>query len=170
MTFEEKIYEAGQEILSQIGIVSQSQFMKRGGNVDNILSIRSGRLARAVLGGLNQREQEGINTITIQGDTAIINKGVRVPYAALHELGGIREITQRMRKFFWAKFFETQDTKWIAMARSNQLVFPARPYLAPAVYSVDIKEILRKKGLEFVQYTITKIVEGARKALPLRMG
>jgi phage gpG-like protein len=62
---------------------------------------------------------------------------VRAVYGAVHEYGGTFTITPRQRRFFWAKFYETGDDLWKALALSVQYTIPARPYLRPAI---DAKE------------------------------
>lgn len=59
---------------------------------------------------------------------------VGVVYGAVHEYGLERQvITDRQRRFFWAKFAETGDDMWKALALSVTYTIPARPYLRPAV-------------------------------------
>lgn len=53
-------------------------------------------------------------------------------YGAVHEFGYTGVITDRQRRFFWAKWYETQDTMWKALALSTTYTIPARPYLRPA--------------------------------------
>lgn len=56
-------------------------------------------------------------------------------YAAVQEYGGTFTITPRQRRFFWAKFIETRDPMWRALALSVDYTIPARPYLRPAIDS-----------------------------------
>lgn len=58
---------------------------------------------------------------------------VGVPYGAAHEFGVTVEITDRQRAFFWAKFAETGEDMWKALALSDTYTIPARPYLRPAI-------------------------------------
>ena len=64
--------------------------------------------------------------------------GSKVPYAEIHEFGGTIKtvVTGKMRKFFWAMYFQTGDDKWKGMALSGKEEFTstigARPYLRPA--------------------------------------
>jgi len=58
---------------------------------------------------------------------------VGVSYAAAMEYGQTQIVTDRQRRFFWAKFAETGDNMWKAMALSMKLVTPARPYFRPAI-------------------------------------
>lgn len=59
---------------------------------------------------------------------------VGVIYGAVHEYGLEKQvITDRQRRFFWAKYAETGDEMWKALALSVTYTIPARPYLRPAV-------------------------------------
>jgi len=78
-----------------------------------------------------------------------------VPYAAVHEYGGRQEVTVKQRRFFWAKAIETEKDKWKAMALSDTLEFPERPYLRPALEATigDIVGIVEDEAVQ-------EIVEG----------
>ena len=63
-----------------------------------------------------------------------VNIEVGVVYGAVHEYGLEKQvITERQRRFFWAKFAETGDEMWRALALSITYTIPVRPYLRPAV-------------------------------------
>ena len=42
-------------------------------------------------------------------------------------------ITDKQRRFFWAKFSETQNGMWRALALSTTYTIPARPHFRPGV-------------------------------------
>lgn len=45
----------------------------------------------------------------------------------IHQRGGVMNQTDRMRKFFWAKFYESSEDKWKWMALSKRaMTFPVR--------------------------------------------
>ena len=174
MTEDNNIQAMADEVLSLIGVTAQTGYMSRGSGepIPNMITIRSGRLARSVL-GVGAREREGIAEVREEGDNIIMTKGTTVPYAALHELGGIRPVTPNMRKFFWAKFYESsardgednmsaETAKWFALTRATQLVYPPRPYLEPAIMEIkhDITNIIRKHIKEFLNVRIVQIVGG----------
>lgn len=58
---------------------------------------------------------------------------VGVVYGAVHEFGHTGIITDKQRRFFWAKYSETKDDMWKALALSTTYTIPARPYLRPAI-------------------------------------
>lgn len=169
MTFEEKVREAAVEIFNIIGVDATTKYMRSGGGeaVAGMVTSRSGVLSRSLLNGAGS-----INEVVMTGDGAILRKGTTVPYAALHELGGIRAVTTNMRRFFLFKFFQTGDPKWKAMSRASQLFYPARPFLTPAVYNnvPQIKDILERKIGEFLKFTITRIITGQQRAEPITLG
>lgn len=55
-------------------------------------------------------------------------------HGAVHEFGLENQpITERQRRFFWAKWAQERDPMWKALALSATYTIPARPYLRPAV-------------------------------------
>jgi len=54
-------------------------------------------------------------------------------YGAAHEFGVTVEITPRQRRFFWAKWSETRNPMWKALALSATYTIPERAYLRPAI-------------------------------------
>ena len=66
-----------------------------------------------------------------------------IPYAAVHEYGLDRQvITDLQRRFFWARYAETKDDMWKALALSKTYSIPARPYLRPAIDTAKKAAIL----------------------------
>ena len=70
--------------------------------------------------------------------TKIINQyradiEVRAIYAAVHEYGGTFIITEPQRSFFWAKWYQTGEIMWKALALKATYTIPPRPYLRPAI-------------------------------------
>lgn len=54
----------------------------------------------------------------------------QVPYAQIHNEGGTMEITERMRRFFWAKFHDTKEEKWRHLALSRKsITVPKRQFM-----------------------------------------
>lgn len=84
-----------------------------------------------------------------QGKSSVVISA-NSPYAAIHQYGGILKptipITSRMRKFFWAKFYETGIESWKALALTKKKELkptnriPARPYIT--LTQEDWEEIL----------------------------
>ncbi|MCX7737477.1 MAG: phage virion morphogenesis protein [Candidatus Kapabacteria bacterium] len=71
-------------------------------------------------------------------------------YAAIHQYGGnitlYIPITSKMRKFFWAKYYNTGLVNWKAMALTKKkelkptIRIPARPYIT--LTKDDLEEII----------------------------
>lgn len=100
------------------------------------LRIQTGRLVRSLTGAREgtRGRQEGISDVQPSGNSSIrLTFGSRVPYAATHEYGDTRTVTEGMRAFFWAKHAETQEDRWKAMALSETLTYPERSYLRTAL-------------------------------------
>ena len=98
------------------------------------LGIITGALSRGVMA--DNKNKEGGIVIDIDGSgIGEMTKYVSLPYARVHEYGGVIPITQRMRGFFWHKFYQTADEKWkfMALSRAGSFTIKARPYLRPAL-------------------------------------
>ena len=84
-----------------------------------------------------------------QGKSSVVISA-NSPYAAIHQFGGTLKptipITSRMRKFFWAKYFETGFDSWkvLALTKKKELKpvihIPARPFIT--LTEGDLEEIL----------------------------
>lgn len=68
---------------------------------------------------------------------------VGTAYCAVHEYGLDNQIiTDKQRRFFWAKYAETGNDMWKALALSKTYSIPARPYLRPAIDTAKKAAIL----------------------------
>lgn len=84
-----------------------------------------------------------------QGKSSIVISA-NSPYAAIHKFGGTLKptipISLKMRKFFWAKFYETGIESWkgLALTKKKELKpviqIPARPFIT--LTEEDMEEIL----------------------------
>ena len=84
-----------------------------------------------------------------QGKSSVVISA-NSPYVAIHQYGGTLKptipITSRMRKFFWAKFYETGFESWkgLALTKKKELKpviqIPARPYIT--LTEDDLEEII----------------------------
>lgn len=126
-----------------IGGTARSKYMRPGGTGDigpntqtgpGSLRRQTSRLARSLSDKpFDRNTPEGVFDLTPTNDGARLTYGSEVPYAATHEYGDRRAVTPRQRGFFWAKYSETDKDKWKAMALSETLEYPKRPYLEPAL-------------------------------------
>jgi hypothetical protein len=108
------------------------------------LYVRTTRLSSAVEGSFYQGRREGVTSIEITEGGFSWQRRITVPYARIHEKGGTITIptTDRMRRYFWARFYETENERWkgLAFAAAQQSAFtvriPARPYAQPAIEDI----------------------------------
>jgi len=107
------------------------------------------QLTKALEGGARIVQQQAQKNAKSQGlyDTGNLHDSIQVSvvsprdvqvavgaeYGAVHEFGYTGTITAKQRKFFWAKYIETGDNMWKALALSTSYTIPARPYVRPAV-------------------------------------
>lgn len=168
MTFEQTLREIGEEILEKIGSRAPSYFSS--GYSSGSVSSQSGKLLDSIMGGANS-----IREIEITPSTARFTIGSKLPYATIQEKGGVRIVTQKMRRFFWAKYFEAREigspltNMWSALRFKDIIKYPPRPYLEPAVMDVAIQipEIFKRHTMEYLKMTITESITGTPRAVPL---
>lgn len=163
--------------MREVGLTAVNRFMNAArltnyntgftiGTAGSKLNVRSGRLARSLIGGFSSLgamagEREGIRKIKTGkiGIEGIF--GTTVPYGAIHEYGGETHptVTAKMRRWAWAMWYLSGKTldmyKGIALTRKSQLDIriPARPYLEPAV------DRSRLRVFQFFQKAINDIIE-----------
>lgn len=142
-----------QHAIARVAIRASGNMVVPGGRGNPVdpekLTTRSGRLLRSILGARTASVRsaftgsEGFRTILQRGDQIVATVGTSVPYAAVHEHGHAAFSvipTSKQRRFFWAKFYETQDSKWRGMALARGLTrraYGGRPFLAPAAREVQ---------------------------------
>lgn len=109
----------------QLAPSTKAAYAKKGWSTDRTLARTGGGLASA---------------ITVRGVGRHIIISAMKPYAQAQQEGAtirrIINITKRMRKFFWAKFYETQDAKFRAMALTKKTQFSQTIIIPPAPYLV----------------------------------
>jgi phage gpG-like protein len=90
---------------------------------------------------------------------ASVSVGKNLPYARIQREGGTITVpvTKKMRGFFWAKWFETGETKWRNMALTTRSVFvihiPAREYMN--IPPEELREILEVIGEGMITFQFT---------------
>ena len=89
-------------------------------------------------------------------DSNSITFGSYAPYAKIHNEGGIVSIplTPKMKKYFWAMFKKTNDSKWkyMALSKKNNIVikFPKRQFMGHSTTMMkqldqEIKKLILEK-------------------------
>ena len=95
-------------------------------------------------------------------EKVVISAGEKLSYAAIHNEGGTItvKVTEKMRKYFWAMYYKTQNSryKWMALTEKETLTIhiPKRQFIGES-YTLDkqlekliIEEILQaEKHLTF---------------------
>ncbi len=77
-----------------------------------------------------------------QGPRTVIVREGPLPYVFAQEFGLPNQpITARQRGFFWAKFAETGDGMWRALALSSTYTIPAKPHFRPGVKKSESKAV-----------------------------
>ena len=172
MTFQESMQQAGEEILDSIAVRSAAAFRSSSGMaVPGKVTSRTGALLGAVLGGAG-----GERVINTSGDPIIYSiavKGTALPYASLIHEGGVRRVTDKMRRFFWAKWHNTAgaEKKMFGILRFKNIIkYLPRPYLEQGVDEAEIIGILRRHGIEFLRLELRKSFTGGFGATTLRPG
>lgn len=87
----------------------------------------------------------GSGETTSGPDFAQVTAGRGMMHAAIHQYGGTTHprVTAKSKAFFWAKWYETGETKWKAMAlgfkvgEKMTIRIPARPFLVWAPGDVE---------------------------------
>ena len=179
MSLKVSLQKAGEEILEKIGrrAVQENFISGTGMAIPGKVTSRTGNLMRAVLG---DKGSGGRRIIDVSGDPVVYTIGVDStirPQAALIHEGGVRVVTEQMRRFFWAKYFTTPSgaadyTMWRALRWKKHITYQPRPYLGPTVHAMvpEMKEILRKHGIEALRIEIKKIITGANKTVTPTVG
>ena len=98
-------------------------------------------------------------------DYAAVTEGRGLVYAAIHQFGGVvkPKVTEKMRSFYWAKWFETKDDKWRWMALGAkvgtrlEIQIPARPSLVWIEEDVEqYKTLLANRMVTFESVEVSK--------------
>ena len=101
---------------------------RKGGYVDNGLhpwqrTHRQQHSAGAAgqYGPLMSSRQNLYGSISYQPGDAKVTVGTSVPYAEIHNEGGDIIVTEKMKRFFWAKYRETNGGTWKRKGTSRPL-------------------------------------------------
>lgn len=132
----EELDKEARRIYTKFGATAITNFMRndpQGGPRSPLdmgpLRIVSGRLAKSMNGSVNGNE--AIRRMSWAGVRGRIGWGSRVPYAAIHENGGVQRVQphDRVISQVFGKPIEPKAVK----VRGHIRLVPARPYANPAV-------------------------------------
>lgn len=109
------------------------------------------RQAKGYTGPILQRTGALVSSpaLSVTSDTAVVTFGNK--YAAIQHFGGAfqRQVTPKMRSYFWARFYESGDDryKWMALTKKQSftITIPARPFAVLMPDDVeDIRRVIRR--------------------------
>ena len=89
--------------------------------------------------------KKSIKTISKKDGEIHIQSGL--PYSAIHNEGGTIRITDKMRKFFWSKYYETNKDAWkyMALTKKKYITIDQRQFIGiPNNLVTSINEIIKK--------------------------
>lgn len=173
--FEEELVKAADEILLKIRENSYSNHFVYGSNRPIPLKVtsRSGKLLEAVRRATTRGERATVTPSTDGMNITGVIRAREYPHALLIHEGGVRAITQKMRRFFWAKWYETrgsaENKMWGILRFRVTERYEPRKFLENAVMEAvsEIPEILRKHAIVGLAHDIKMMIEGAKGAVPL---
>ena len=79
--------------------------------------------ANSQYGPLMSGRQHLYGSISYQPGDAQVTIGTDLPYAAIHNDGGDIIVTARMKRYFWAKYRETNGGSWKRKAKNTEADF-----------------------------------------------
>lgn len=85
---------------------------------------------------------------------------VNVHYAKIHDEGAEIEVTERMRKYFFARYYETGREEYKNMALAKKLTFPERNFFGE---SDDLKNELVKVGESLLVKKVSESIKNLLK-------
>ncbi len=137
--------------------------------VQGIVTNRTGNLLNSLLGN----SPDSISDIEVENDSLVITIGTKVPYAALLEKGGVRIVTEKMRRFFWFKYLSSgisdDMNMWSKLRFKKFIVYRPRPFLKPAIESAipEIKNMFTQIIVNEIRTSIEEAIRGTPRAIPL---
>lgn len=110
---------------SRSGWIARRQGTPNSGG--RALLVKSGALRRSI----------GVKMATWE---RIIVASIGVKYANIHNEGGTIKITEKMKRFFWAKYYQTEEVFWKGLALAKSFYIPKREFIGDSkVLRVKIK-------------------------------
>lgn len=168
--FEQKLNEikryAREDLPRHIGKISVDHFhenFQRGGYVDDKLQpwkqpkrFGADKSAGSAYGPLLSSRKLLYNSIRFTASERRVVISSSLKYSKIHNEGGQISVTSKMRKFAWAKYYESNKTAegWMAMALKQTIIIPKRQYMGRSIALNRLIQARMKKD-------ITKILKTA---------
>ena len=96
---------------------------RQGGFQDNGTQAWQRKKRPDKYGPLMSSRQNLYGSIYYRPEDYKVTVGTEVPYAAIHNEGGDIVVTARMKRFFWAKYRETNGGSWKRNAKNTEAEF-----------------------------------------------
>lgn len=98
-------------------------------------------------------------TSKVKGNSVVFTS--QLPYAAIHNEGGVITVTAKMKKFFWAKYKNTGDSLYKALAFKkigSKIIVPQRQFIGDSrEVEKAIEDIIRENMDEHFKDVAIKI-------------
>lgn len=110
----------------KVGRIAKDHFQtgfRQGGFQDNGTQAWQRKKRPDKYGLLMSSRQNLYGSIYYRPDDYRVTVGTEVPYAAIHNEGGDIIVTARMKRFFWAKYRETNGGSWKRNAKNDEAEF-----------------------------------------------
>lgn len=110
----------------KVGRIAKDHFQdgfRKGGFQDNGTQVWQRKKRPDKYGPLMSSRQNLYGSIYYHPDDYRVTVGTEVPYAAIHNEGGDIVVTARMKRFFWAKYRETNGGSWKRNAKNEETEF-----------------------------------------------
>ena len=110
----------------KVGRIAKDHFQtgfRQGGFQDNGTQAWQRKKRPDKYGPLMSGRQNLYGSIYYRTEDYRVTVGTEVPYAAIHNEGGDIIVTPRMKRFFWAKYRETNGGSWKRNAKNQEAEF-----------------------------------------------
>ena len=110
----------------KVGRIAKDHFhdnFRRGGFQDNGTKAWQRKKRPDKYGPLMSDRQNLYGSIYYHPEDYRVTIGTEVPYAEIHNEGGDITVTPRMKRFFWAKYRETNGGSWKRNAKNDEAEF-----------------------------------------------
>lgn len=132
--FQNLLTQKRQEILHalrriipvKVGRIAKDHFQegfRQGGFQDNGTQAWQRKKRPDKYGPLMSSRQNLYGSIYYQPGDASVTVGTSAPYAEIHNEGGDIKVTAKMKRFFWAKYRETNGESWKRNAKNEEAEF-----------------------------------------------
>jgi phage gpG-like protein len=94
------------------------------------------------------KTRRDIKKLKVSQRRVVVGIGGHKAYAEIHNTGGKLPITPKMRRFFWAKWYETKNDFWrnMALTKKTHLDIPQRQFIGDSkVLEITVERMIIKE-------------------------